>query len=208
MFALVAQFQMQRSVTKFDQGQFDTTAGQRMWVRPTFRLQGDELVREPAGDFTDFVHIQRAVIENEFGGRRSRRRVGSFLVYELEQFGLWPRSNTAIAGLRMELIDVDATVAVNLRILEELGSEVQAAGGRFVVVDLSGYSPAAKTLPSDLAMHCIQHNFGYVPLGLRLLEARRKGTKVNWPHDGHLNEAGNEIFAATMYDWLRQNGVP
>jgi hypothetical protein len=207
VFILVAF--MERSVMKFDLGQFDATAGKRMWVRPTFRLQDDRLVREPAADFEEFVLIQRNLIENELGGRRSRRRVGSFVVYQLKQFGLWPvgKAPAPSGGLRMEPIDVEETIPVNLRILEDLGSEVQAAGGRFVAVDLSGYASAPKTLPSVLAMHCIEHNFGYVPLGRRLLAARRNGTKINWAHDGHLNKAGNEVFAAAMYDWLRRNGA-
>jgi hypothetical protein len=178
-----------------------------MWVRPTFRLEGEKLIREPAGDFTDFVHVQRAVIENELGGLRSRRRVGSFLAYELRQFGFWPfgKSAVGVGGIKVEPIDVDAMISLNLRILEELGNEVQSAGGRFIVVDLSGYFAAAETLPSELAMRCIQHNFGYLPLGRWLVEARRKGTKLNWQYDGHFNEAGNEVFATVLYDWLRQN---
>jgi hypothetical protein len=204
VFALVAQFQMQRSVTKYDQGQFDQTAGRRMWVRPTFRLDGDTLVREPAADFDEFVRLRRELIESEFGGRRTRRRVGSFIVHQLKQLGLWRSGESArsVGGWGAEPIDVESMIAVNLRILEELGRDVRASGARFVIVDLSGYAASVKTLSATLARLCSEHGFGYVQLGKHLRLANRRGVRTRWPHDGHFNEAANEIFATAMHEWL------
>jgi hypothetical protein len=37
--------------------------------------------------------------------------------------------------------------------------------------------------------------------------AHRQRISTHWPHDGHFNEAGNAIFADSMYEWLKENAV-
>jgi lysophospholipase L1-like esterase len=34
------------------------------------------------------------------------------------------------------------------------------------------------------------------------VQANRNGRATRWPHDGHFNEAGNEIFADALSEWL------
>jgi hypothetical protein len=47
-----------------------------------------------------------------------------------------------------------------------------------------------------------------VPLAEPLLAANRGGRPTRWPHDGHFNEAGNEIFADALYAWMAAQAGP
>ena len=47
-----------------------------LWIRPTFRVEYDQLILEPARDFQQFVKAQQHLIAAEFAGQRSRRKHG------------------------------------------------------------------------------------------------------------------------------------
>ena len=86
--AFVARFHMDRSVEPYEAGGFGSTAGRWLWVRPTFRLEGGSLVREPAADFDEFVRVQEQLVREEFGGRRMRPRETSVVAHWAREF--WP----------------------------------------------------------------------------------------------------------------------
>jgi hypothetical protein len=93
---------------------------------------------------------------------------------------------------------------VNLALLRELDAAARAAGARFAVVDLEPWLGRREATPASLSLAdlCAREGFGYVPLGLRLGEASRAGRYPIWRYDPHLNEVGNEVFAAALHEWL------
>jgi hypothetical protein len=211
VFALIAGFQMVRSTDKFVRGSLRGSVGRPLWIRPTFRLQNGSLIREPARDFDEFVTAQQHIIRTEFGGNRIRKRETSLLGHYLRHFwAVTPaattidRSNAPVSG-RADL-GTDTT-DLNLRILQELGTQVRAAGAELVVVDLAAHFKGGGPLSRTLAQFCSENAFGYVALAGRLAMAKRQGIPTRWPHDGHLNEAGNEIFADAMHEWLKENAA-
>src|SRR5262245_26209676 len=70
----VARFHMRRTIRKEEYGAFSASRDSQLWVRPTFRVENDELIREPARDFDKFVEVQERLLKAEFAGQRSRRK--------------------------------------------------------------------------------------------------------------------------------------
>ena len=81
----VARFHMSRSVTRYAFGAFPASRKVGLWVRPTFRLENDQLIREAAADFDEFVRMQDNLIKTEFDGKRSRRRSGVVTLHYLKR---------------------------------------------------------------------------------------------------------------------------
>ncbi len=195
VFVLLADIQLHRTVDRFESGAFASTSDRRLWVRPTFRLAGDELVREPARDFAEFQRAQAVLIENEFGGERSRVRERSVLGHYLE----------AWFGERRDVfhdLGGKPALAVNRRILRELARQTRLAGSRLVLVDMSRYLGPESSLPAMLRAFAKREQIGYVDLSAALARANESGTPTRWKYDAHFNEAGNEVFASALYDWL------
>ena len=94
-------------------------------------------------------------------------------------------------------------------IIEELAEKVRAEGGGLAVVDVCEYfNRQSKTLlnfredlSETLRRFCDDKDIGYVDLAEHLLKANASGRSMRWTHDGHFNEAGNEIFAEALYRW-------
>jgi hypothetical protein len=195
--AFVAFFHMQRTTDRFERGAFGSS-GQPLWVRPSFALDGDRLVREPARDFEEFVNAQARVVERDFGGKRSRRRaVGSLAGIATSQAEpllrrLLRRPEVAPPG---DVVDVNAILRLNLRILSELGRQVREAGGRLIIADASRYFGDPELVASALHALSEREGLGYAPVYRALLDANQRGEKTRWAHDGHFNEAGNRILA-------------
>ena len=82
----VAKLHMNRTVEKYEQAVF--AKDKKLWVRPTFRLENDQIVSEPARDFDEFIEVQKSLIAKEFYGLRSRRKRQWILPYYAGQ--LWP----------------------------------------------------------------------------------------------------------------------
>jgi hypothetical protein len=207
----VARFHMERTVEKYEDGASRKT---RLWVRPTFRLENDELIREPARDFDEFVRVQEDLIKGQFAGKRSRKR--SELIIPVYA----SRLNDRLTGLVRQFVrkpkhtppvrnpDADMKLfAINQKIIEELGRQVSHAGGKLVMLDASRYFGNDETVPDFLRELCRTNGFGYVPLYNELLNANRDGISTGWTHDRHFNEAGNRILAEAFYSWMT-NQVP
>jgi lysophospholipase L1-like esterase len=204
VFAFAAPFLFLRTVQKYEEGAFLATRGKRLWIRPTFRLSGDALVREPAEDFEAFVELQNSVIESMFDGRRMRRRETSVIGHLRKRYArrTVPKPGTP----RMRPVESDA-LAVNLKVLEELGRQVLRNGGHFAVVD--GAVPYMNPLRKNsmrvaraLERLCAREGFGYVPFGDKTAQALRNGQRLRWKHDSHFNEAGNALFAEALSEWM------
>jgi len=216
----VAKFHMQRSINKYEYGAFPTTANEKLWIRPTFRIENGSLIREPAKDFNKFVKAQEDLIKSEFAGKRIRRKrmrlltlyYGENLIGELvrrfNQTSLVRRFNQTPKQIAIPReIDPDADgalFAVNLKIIEELGRKVHSAGSRLVVLDASQYFGDEEIVSRTLNELCAKYGFGYIPLYKDLLKANMSGISTRWSHDFHFNDTGNIILAGSLYDWIAQ----
>jgi lysophospholipase L1-like esterase len=208
---LVGGYQLQRTVSGYEIGRFHHSSQRGLWIRPTFRLQDGRLVREPAADYQAFVTAQSELIAGEFAGSRSRRRETSVLGHLAK--ALWSRNAAAgkalappsAPGPGVRASDAATLLAVNLRILEELAQQIENRGGRMVLADGGGYFDTPSGASEALKRLCSEHAIGYVPLGERLREANQSGRGTRWPHDGHFNEAGNQVFAESLSEWMAQH---
>ena len=202
----VAKFHLERTVEKYKSGLWmQPKSG--LWVRPTFRLENDELIREPARDFDEFVRVQDDLIKGQFAGKRSRKRSQLIIpVYASllnDRFMGWVRQFVRNSEPPVRNPDADMKLfAINQKIIEELGRQVSRAGGKLVVLDASRYFGDDETVPDFLRNLCRTNGFGYVPLDKELLKANRDGISTRWTYDGHFNEAGNRILAEAFYSWM------
>ncbi|MFT5155148.1 MAG: hypothetical protein ACI841_005158, partial [Planctomycetota bacterium] len=74
-----ARMHMERTLRAREYGAFPVSKGTELRVRPTFRIEGTELVRIPAPDYDKFVKLRADILNEEFRGERSRRRKGALL---------------------------------------------------------------------------------------------------------------------------------
>jgi len=203
----VAKFHMERTLRKYEYGTFPGTKTRALWVRPTFRLDADSLVLEPARDYDEFVRVQEALMRDDFGGRRSRRRVQLITAVYARELARRVAQRLHPAPPRAPDPAADAeTMAVGERVLEVLGREVAATGGRLVVMDASRYFGDDPSVSDSLRTLCESRGFGYIPLYQALLDANRAGTSTRWRHDYHFNRAGNAILAHALAGWIEREG--
>jgi len=202
----VAGLHMERTVQRYEQGAFSSAT--KMWIRPTFELRNGELLFSPARDFDEFVRTQQMLIAKQFDGLNSRPKRQWITLYFAQQvreeLRRWlPRdANDGGAGKPPEL---DAGVlAVNLSIIKELGRSVTSAGATLIVLDVSQYLGDSPTISNALRRLCSENEFRYVAAYEDLMAANGRGTATRWKHDGHLNEAGNEILADSMLRAMTQ----
>lgn len=204
----VAKFHMERTVTRYEYGAFSATADGALWVRPSFRVENGQLIREPARDFEKFSQIQEALIKERFGEDRSIRRTPWILpIYyrELrgrlkERFGSpQPDAPPPNADAEKELY------AINGAIIEELGRQVKDAGAKLVILDASRYFGDEDNVTDFLKGLAETHGFGYVAVFEDLMKANRDGIATRWERDGHLNVVGNRIFADSITAWVKQD---
>ena len=210
----VAKFHMKRTIDKYERGAFPATAHQRLWVRPTFRIENNSLIREPAEDFQKFVNIQEDLIRTRFAGKRMRPKYGLLTMYyarlmrsALERF-VRRFGTTEAQDTTPPRVDPEADnelFAVNLKIIEELGRKVHASGGRLIVMDASQYFGDDERVSRMLTHLCTEDGFGYVPLYEELIRSEANGALTHWAHDGHFNNTGNLILANALYGWFAKS---
>ena len=206
VFILVTGLHLQRTVGKYEAGAFASTRKKRLWIRPTFRMEEGTLVREPARDFQAFVEVQERLIRTEFDGKRMRRRRQSVGFFTAELWRLakgWNRRAPQASGvLPSRPVDTEL-LRLNLEIMKELGRAVRTTGGRLVVLDASRYFDSRKIrLEKALKSFCAEQQLGYIPVSQALLRANQNGRPTRWSLDAHFNEAGNDILADAMYQWM------
>lgn len=202
VFAYLAEFQMLRTDAGLEASGFDHERYGRLWVRPTFRLEGERLIREPARDYARFVAVREEIDRREFGGKSIRTRPVGWILPRVPAF-LAGRL-ALLGGRRDRLPQADEeTVRLSLRVLEELATRVRSAGARLVVVDAIRYHEGTATLSERVRTLCAEEAIGYLDLSLDLLAANEKGIATHWRRDLHFNEAGNRIFADAMARWIR-----
>ena len=212
----VANLHMKRTMSKYEYGAFSGTQDSKMWVRPTFRIENGDLIREPAKDFDRFEKVQEDLILHEFDGSRSRKRTQLItpiyfsyftryldsLVTRVEQRFLekTPQSNLPNVA---DMDERERLIITNEEIIKELGLQVKNAGGRLILLDLSRYFGDDESVTSAFKKLSEQQGFGYVSVYDDLLTANRDGISTRWPHDNHLNHAGNQILADSIFDSIK-----
>ncbi len=211
----VARFHMARTLDKYEDGAFLANRQTSLWIRPTFRVEYDQLILEPARDFQQFVKAQQHLIAAEFAGQRSRRKHGLIIPHYAKELkdgftrlavALYHRlRSTPVIALSASEREAEAALLdVNLRIIEELGRKIDSLGSRLIILDASRYFGDSETVATALKGICVKHNFGYIALYDDLLKANANGVATRWRTDGHFNEAGNDILARAFFHWLTQ----
>jgi hypothetical protein len=190
----VAGYLMERTVAKYE---FSWRFKKSLWIRPTFRLEGEKLIREPARDFQDFEAWQQRLIRTDYAGQRSRRRHSLITTHiareSRERLGLLLRGTPTLHP------DV---LGVNLKIIEEIKRVAAAGGSELALLDVSEYFGDDPAVSGTLREFCSKAGIAYVPVFRALLSANRNGVRTSWNHDSHFNEAGNEILADTLFQWM------
>lgn len=210
----VAKFHMQRTVSKYEYGAFSASKKTGLWVRPTFRVENDELIREPAKDFDEFIKVQENLMKTEFAGQRSRRKRTLITVQYAREFKdrltrlvrRFDQSPKQISSQSIGDSDAEANLlTVNLKIIEELGSRVTSKRGRLVILDASRYFGDDEAVSSALKELCVKNRLGYIPLYDDLMKANMDGISTRWAGDSHFNEAGNQVLANALFVWITQH---
>ncbi len=213
VFVLVDPLHMRRTTRAVKGGAFTSTRGRRLRIRPTFENRDGQLVRHPATDYAEFVELQEQLIRGEFNGSRMRRKPQSLSGHSMLGV-LWSRvpslgeflgaPRQGATPRRRAHVGVDEQILVlNLRILGELKRQVERSDAQLILVDVSRYfSHTSPALAEALQEFCARRRFGYEDLSEPMLAANDAGVSTRWRHDAHFNEAGNEIFARAMFEWL------
>lgn len=223
VFVFITKRQLDRISNRYVQGGFVGTQQQKIWIRPTFRLKNGMLVREPARDLDQFVEFQNQVIDTELNGQRMRiRKPGWFIPYSLDLIEnsllaiyhwLVRAPKPANASVPITPITLTANndltnmLQLNEKVIEELGQKISASGGTLIIVDATSYyDPDWTIIQQKIEQFSAKKNFGYVPLYKYLHNAQQNQIQTRWNYDSHFNEAGNQIFAEAMYQWVIENG--
>jgi len=209
----VAQFHFERTLSKYESGAFKETRNEKLWVRPTFRLDNNELVREPARDFDAFLSAQKELIERAFSGERSRIRreivVASLAKEFIRRIQVWSAANSrdeTVHPSGVPQVSVKSSYVleeINQRLLLKLHEGVKENGGRLVILDASQYFGNDSSVSDAIESFAVQSGIDYLPVYRDLLTAEANGRTTRWRHDGHLNRLGNEILADSIAAWIR-----
>lgn len=119
------------------------------------------------------------------------------------------QTKTTTPPLTLEIDE--ETLAVNLRVMDELGQQVTQSGAQLIVVDASLYFwffGANEILTQRIHDFCRDKGYGYVPLYKDLFETDRNNMWARYTHDGHFNEHGNALFAKNMLRWVQEDSQP
>ena len=195
VFVLVAALHMNRAINPFHK---------RLRVRPTFRMENDQLVRVPPKDFDAFIERQQRVIRKRLEGKRIGRSPHRFFLGSLISSRLGGYGSPMGKAKRTNPFRVKPKAfAFNLRLIDQLGKSAKEQGALLGVVDVFEYFNAAfQTEAAQLKQFCIDQGIGYIGLSQYLLRAVERGISVRWKYDAHLNRAGNELFAEALYQWI------
>ncbi len=205
--ALVARLHMERTAMEYEEGAFPSTRNRRLWIRPTFEMEGDTLVEKPARDFAEFGRIQDELIRTEFGGGRMRPKKQSVVLFYGRRL-LDVIDRVAARWARPSVPDADEKLAaINFRILGKLGREVTAAGGHLALVDVSRDLGDPESVSASFREFCSRNGLAYVPAYRDLMDSDKSGMQTRWRHDVHFNERGNAILASDLYAWIASDTV-
>jgi hypothetical protein len=203
----VAKFIMARTLQRYESGAFPGSEQKRLWVRPTFDLQGDgTLLKEPARDYDEFVKMQQRLITTQFHGQHSKRRISLVTLHYASL--LYERLRQALRHARGRTVPNDSPTntkndgqlyAVNARLLQDLQRDVARSGAVLVVVDASKYFGDEPDVTTFLKDFCSRSDSVYLPFYSDLLAANDKGVATHWLHDAHFNDAGNVILADALF---------
>lgn len=199
-----------------ESGNFPETENLKLDIRPTFKVEGDKLIRIPARDYARFAAAQKELVRRDFGGLRVRkRRPGLFLAPYFNQIGIVFKTIKrafifkikAFIGYKAQNNDAGrdkAVLNINLRVIQELRNKAAAAGATLILVDpTTHFDPDMGSLSGEIMKFCALNHIPYIALSPELDRANQQGRPTRWRHDAHFNEEGNRIFAETLYRWFK-----
>jgi len=195
------------------------------------KLEEAKLHLSPPREFGKFVEAQKTFMNESLNGKRIMKRkrelfVADFFSQLAKQLGNIEQLNNPFIKETKVLSEIyrttspdhpilgnpdfpnfEATIFVNLKMLEVLSKKVRQNGGQLIVVDATLNLVRNGQLPAALLTRVFQkfsevQGILYIPLGERLNTANKKGIETHWDYDWHFNEAGNEIFAEEMHKTL------
>ncbi|MBT6296662.1 MAG: hypothetical protein HOJ14_08880, partial [Nitrospina sp.] len=122
------------------------------------------------------------------------------------------RKPNDLFGGSQDFPNLEKTIFVNLKAIEVMNGDIKSYGGNLIIVDSTSNRIQNGRLPANLLStvleeYCSVNKIGYIPLCKDLNLANSNGKKTSWSFDGHFNEYGTQIFAESMYRWLRGKGV-
>jgi len=138
VLALVCNYLFRRTVMSHETAVLSDCAPMR--VRPLFRIENGQLMREPPADFEAFVATQERLIKNQFGGSRIMRRKRQLFTPERLREGLHGVVERLMAlQRRFRPLPQGAvqessppcdpeTIQVKRLVLQELGRQVASQG--------------------------------------------------------------------------------
>jgi hypothetical protein len=196
---------MERTVRESEAGAFRTTATRQLRVRPTFRLDRDELRWIEPPDFNEFASVQDELMKSEFQGRRSRRKrmrflIGYYFDVVLQSVRFWFESPTRTSELKPAPLD-ENVLRLNLKIIEKFALDVARYKSELIILYAAAYF-GDEPLATQLMEFCRKSGIGYVDLSDHLVASEKAGNRITWEYDGHFNEHGNSLLASAAYNWI------
>lgn len=104
-------------------------------------------------------------------------------------------------SLTLEELDPSIHLALHYALLRELQAQVEAEGGRLVLLDNSQNS----SLRDEFSRFATAEGLGYINLRAAIDHANQKGITTRFLCDAHFNPTGHTIVADLMFDWLQTN---
>ncbi|MBN2503357.1 MAG: SGNH/GDSL hydrolase family protein [Anaerolineales bacterium] len=193
-------------------------------IRPTYRInENDQLEYVPALEYERFEEAIQDAIDHQYGEDRiyelySQEDAQEFYATDpyiylrtrsrllnrvLPDNLVWPPKLFASEEADETAAAQPAEIAeLNFRIIEELNNQVQADGGKLILVDAflifdngsAGLSERSREL-------CEEIGAGYVNLSEPIIESDEP---YDWVCDSHFNENGQRIFGDVMFEWLEE----
>jgi hypothetical protein len=224
VFILVAKFLFDRTVNKEVAGVLPAGNGgpTALWVRPTYRFENGELVRVPARDYEKLVEAQNEINKTRFDGKWWKKKNQSLVLFlggkgDILRQRVFARlrerfaASAPASGPAEPALSDEDIIALNLKIIEEMGKSVRESGGQLVILDVSQYFfryfppfQYQHEFSERLAGFAKAHGFGYVSASEGLIRSNENGVPTQWKTDRHFNAVANKIVADRVSQWLKE----
>ena len=177
-------------------------------------------ILDPA-NYKLFVKQQNDFLNIEMKGKRMIKKKTKWFLYDIflhfnkvtgsffekKELESWKKLSFYTSGDKDNYPSWLTTNLVNLKTLQVLGGKIIKSKRNFVVIDSFQFH-SRSIPPTQFASKWLKNlskysGFGYIPLYEKLNESMKEGNPPVWKYDSHLNKLGNEIFAKSMFDYLK-----
>lgn len=134
-----------------------------------------------------------------------RRNHGAFKGKKTDES--WQHKSQYTTGDKDDFPSWITTNLINLKTIQTLGTNIIKSEKKFIIVDSFPFHnkpiPPIKSASKWLKELSDHSNFGYIPLYEELNNSTNAGDSPRWKYDSHFNELGNEIFASSIFNYLK-----